>query len=827
MSFAYYDKLWLRTRNDLEKILALERSHQEAPPIKEKRAVLNFLLPTYLKYKHIVQNLVMCHDATVHSQYRECMKNFLERCIARMLEFKREILNKEFSDYLWPDHHMVRLKFTPDDLNIPPPRFVKGPAEQRRKFLEELIDDALADEEETMTVSTLEIPEVIDKKKASLMLQSHERARVARIIATDDTIASLAKKIYDYRRKKAMEASYTMPVGKKMTRSMQEKAALKIQCAWRGYLGRKAAKQILNNLESLLGMNLRERDESIFEVDRQILDNRLKACLDRDEHLYPSLLTPTFLNQLLEVRAPIMLEEICEEIREWFNVWYKKVGFFGPFPPEKQGGTILIVTEEEPTPEEFLKKSQDKQEVPEETNKKDEKSKKGEEGWKMSKSKNLENLIQTNREFLLNYGTSPGLSSCLLDKRKIKNFYMELIIGDICHDMHLEMRRLADDKMRIEWDLLNVRLNKLHKKDVPTWKNPTWKKGKRRNAAGQSKKGKKQDKFANVPPKDLFDELARFRIIRKYPATYLKDWLGDYAYANYEARLEFRPHEHRIGEVCQPLVDNCILPLASTEAHANAVLTKAVAICGAPRTGKTFLVNAIATEVGALLIDLSPQNLVKKYIQPPGEPQKLMDAINKVARYYSPTIVLVDPGEKPWLKKITPEEKATLQPNKFTKQIEKFVKGIKAGDQILFLTTSSEPYKAKKPYIKLHNKFIIIPDSDYNSLYILYKYLFLKYPGLDKNIDVSSLAKESIGYPLNVVKEAVEKVLCLRRRITFRSKPFSQLEILDELLKNKPDPKAAKLFDKFKNKLPINKKRLKLFRNEETAYKVALAARKK
>lgn len=49
MSHIYYNELWLITRNDLEKLLKLERELQEAAPL-EKAAALNSALSTYLRY---------------------------------------------------------------------------------------------------------------------------------------------------------------------------------------------------------------------------------------------------------------------------------------------------------------------------------------------------------------------------------------------------------------------------------------------------------------------------------------------------------------------------------------------------------------------------------------------------------------------------------------------------------------------------------------------------------------------------------------------------------------------------------------------------------
>lgn len=61
--------------------------------------------------------------------------------------------------------------------------------------------------------------------------------------------------------------------------------------------------------------------------------------------------------------------------------------------------------------------------------------------------------------------------------------------------------------------------------------------------------------------------------------------------------------------------------------------------------------------------------------------QRLIDTISKVARIYAPSIIFLDAGEKPWLKKVPPEE-IDLRPKRFANYFVKLMKGIKPGDQV-------------------------------------------------------------------------------------------------------------------------------------------------
>lgn len=116
---------------------------------------------------------------------------------------------------------------------------------------------------------------------------------------------------------------------------------------------------------------------------------------------------------------------------------------------------------------------------------------------------------------------------------------------------------------------------------------------------------------------------------------------------------------------------------------------------------------------------------------------------------------------------------------------------------------SEEPQKATAAFIKVHDKFIRVPTSDYNTLYMYYKNLLMKYHGVDRNIDVSCLAKMSIGIPLDFIRQAVEKVLSLHRRITFKFNPLKPIEIMNEILTYRHPTEMIEALDKFEKRTPL------------------------
>lgn len=114
----------------------------------------------------------------------------------------------------------------------------------------------------------------------------------------------------------------------------------------------------------------------------------------------------------------------------------------------------------------------------------------------------------------------------------------------------------------------------------------------------KAKKGKeKRVPMSDESVENNFKELVRANIIKDYPRTFLKDWIGDLSYQNYEAAREARNYNHRIGEIRQIVMDYCVLPLSSREIHQVAPSIRAVCIYGLAQHGKNFLVNAICSEV--------------------------------------------------------------------------------------------------------------------------------------------------------------------------------------------------------------------------------------
>ena len=139
--------------------------------------------------------------------------------------------------------------------------------------------------------------------------------------------------------------------------------------------------------------------------------------------------------------------------------------------------------------------------------------------------------------------------------------------------------------------------------------------------------------------------------------------------------------------------------------------------------------------------------------------------------------------------------------------------------QVLFLTASTEPYKAGRPFVRFHDKFIIVPAADYGTAYLAYKKPLMSHAAIDRHLDVSCLAKLAAGVtPHETIRQAVDRAAPIARRMDFKRRPLKQPEILEKVLEvATPSGKDLEDFDKFWGKLWPEKKRRELERERLAA----------
>lgn len=129
----------------------------------------------------------------------------------------------------------------------------------------------------------------------------------------------------------------------------------------------------------------------------------------------------------------------------------------------------------------------------------------------------------------------------------------------------------------------------------------------------------------------------------------------------------------------------------------------------------------MCNEVGGILFDLTPANIVGKY---PGKSGliMLMHLVTKVSRLLQPSVIFMDDAEKPFMKKVPKGDRT--DPKRLKKDLPKLIKNIAAEDKVIFIGTSAAPWEAdQKLFQQTYNRFIYIPRPDYGTLSFVWKEL--------------------------------------------------------------------------------------------------------
>lgn len=146
-------------------------------------------------------------------------------------------------------------------------------------------------------------------------------------------------------------------------------------------------------------------------------------------------------------------------------------------------------------------------------------------------------------------------------------------------------------------------------------------------------------------------------IVHKYPAVGLSSFKGDTSLAGCDVMRWDNDPSPTLGDVRQAVRDCCVLPMLSQEIHQSSPIVRSVLIAGVHGSGKRTLANAVCTELGATLFDLTSARIVGKY---PGKSglTMLLHLVNKVARSVLPKLLSTD-GQWPF-RNLAPEPSSLL-----------------------------------------------------------------------------------------------------------------------------------------------------------------------
>ncbi|MCJ8729860.1 hypothetical protein PDJAM_G00111260, partial [Pangasius djambal] len=126
--------MWADAQGALQDLLQEEMPPLLPCPQKDRFQVFQTLATFYLRYLQIFRGLEAAYDQIVHPQKRHVVRHVLEGVMGRLVELKNEMVELEFSEFHYFDDVLQDLKMTPEDLEVPIPRYF---VRERMKALKE------------------------------------------------------------------------------------------------------------------------------------------------------------------------------------------------------------------------------------------------------------------------------------------------------------------------------------------------------------------------------------------------------------------------------------------------------------------------------------------------------------------------------------------------------------------------------------------------------------------------------------------------------------------------------------------------------------------
>ncbi|XP_055069214.2 dynein regulatory complex protein 11 isoform X1 [Misgurnus anguillicaudatus] len=818
MSHSSYGRMWAAAQGALENLLEDEYPTTQPHPQKDRHQVFQTLATFYLRYLKIFRALEEVYDQIVHPQKRSVVRQVLQGVMGRLVELKNEMVELEYSEFHYFDDILQDFKMTPEDLEVPIPRyFVRErirALKEREKMLTHILTSGGHQENSTATVQAMSV------ERAVWLLQVSERARQGRLRA------HFMKKIRQEEQRLQMDSSSIVD---------PDLAATCIQKVWRGYRDRKRVNK--ERLEEMIFLGMipaQHPTPSPAHLRAQQLKGSRHRVQEEHEVEYQKALV-SIKESVQTVDGPDIKETLQEQIRQWFIECRDATGKFPDFPSAEDGGSAsifaqktpeqvaaeLAAKEEEREKKKKLKAEKDKKGNDRKEKKKEKKGKmkgkkgKGdpeeeEQGWKMTPSNFLPTVVEGAKLYKEVWHNRDEKQNFL------QRFDPQLVREEKRLEVEEELRVQVDELMRQELKNLKLVVDREKGKKKKKGKKSSKKKKKKGRKTGKKKKKKEKDLTADRSIESLYEELVLEGFIIRPMNVKLSDYIGEYSYLGTTLRQADIEPMPSLSDIRQLVALYGILPLGSQCVHERGPLIRSLLLAGPAGVGKKMLVHALCTETGANLFNLSPTALAGKY---PGKSglQYLLHMVFKVARQLQPSVIWIGDAEKTFYKKVPKLEKE-MEPKRLKKVLPKVLKSIKPEDRVLLVGTTHRPFDADiKPFCKVYKKIILIPRPDYASRLALWKELLhARGAQLSPKLDLSSLAKVTDGYTQGHIVQAIQTVLSSHRLSQQTKRPFTAVEFIPPLARQDPVYKEEEeAFKAWYSRSPLGKKRARAARASE------------
>lgn len=195
MSFPFYGKMWIATKQQLNDAALCEQVLKQLEPTMDRNLAHHLIGNIYARYLILCNNLSELYDQTLQAQKRPLIEKLMISIKQRWLELLKDIEKIEMSQYVYVDDAIVELCLVPQDIQFLRPFYFP-----RRRDIDcqKLIDEG-PKVEEVIDEATLKIPAKFRKiftpeeleekrrkeeiKKAVNLIKAHEKAKQGRIKA--------------------------------------------------------------------------------------------------------------------------------------------------------------------------------------------------------------------------------------------------------------------------------------------------------------------------------------------------------------------------------------------------------------------------------------------------------------------------------------------------------------------------------------------------------------------------------------------------------------------------------------------------------------------
>ncbi|XP_026734641.1 IQ and AAA domain-containing protein 1-like [Trichoplusia ni] len=834
---------WLRileqAQNTVEEDLDLQRATAKGMKLRERALPPELLGRNYARYCDLINKMYDAYLSSVHLQRAPYILDLITVLMKRLYELRHELIHLIVNDYIYVDAALTQLRVTPMDIEIVVPYHF--PLETREDNVEQVIQKMWADAVRRKKIrerpkppppppkpsaspwdtdSIERVPEVVEPPPAPVVEEVEdivsEPPSVHTYVPEEFIQAVLIQRheryrqwfMLDFKEKARQWKTFYGTKNDETPVELKHRAARIIQRTYRELMKLKREKVREIKRDVLLGIipDPFRTSTSYREATNKVYDRRRNTRFKIKQTYLKELEREN--TRLIVFKKGEQIDDITDEIREWFKEWYYGYGFFPEYPYDIEGGTIMVVRGDYPTVEEkiaddermeTMMKGKTREQLKQEqaAAKADAKNKAAalkeakqkeeatlmkarcnpfsDPGYAILESETLKQVVEAFNLYRVSWSLYDELPSEEFGET-VYGYMKPLLIEEIMSTMHKECRVFVDELMRLDLKML-IQKHQLTYKRIGM-KYPKLKPRKKPKIHPLPKPVVMDDKLMKGL-EDIFD----IGIVTK-PTVKISDVYGDLNYAAYEKNIQDPNATFPLasyGDVKTRLVLSCVLGCGI---QPGAVKHRSVMLLGPDRNGKSFLADTVAGELNAVKIDITPERFTAVI----DKPLRALTHVFLAAKAFQPTVVFMKNVERVFSKKVLPEEKY-LQAKVIKAALIKLVKQIAPEDKIIFIATCTHPYTAQaKPMVRMFDEILLVPRTDYGSLHLFFAEKFNSLRSMPLDYPTQPIAQLTQGYGFGAIIEAYHEVMTPERIIRLNVDPLSPGEFLEVLFAKDIEP---------------------------------------